>query len=277
MEYMEKDEFTRRSKDFSCDNENLLNADVVIALDSSFDPPSVAHLALIRTAVEYHRSKAPKVPPRFAVVLLLATTNADKEDTAEDKAAEFEKRWTLINAFEQDVKAHFQGDESISFTKGLINAALFVDKYHILRAQVPCARLTFVMGYDTLVRVMDPRYYKGSDKADETHVLFGFFHDPSCRIVVLTRKPDRISGTPAALTDDLDAQTDILRLVKGSGVGNWRAQLIHMIKIFKSTSETEGVSSSIARKMLMENDSRVDTIVPPTVLKVITDKGLYKQ
>ncbi len=108
-------------------------------LDSSFNPPTRAHRHLLWAA-----------STRFQFdhrLLCLAKTNVDKAVTGASLAHRLRMMALL---------ARKMGDTSV----GVTAHGRFVDKAEALRlAFGPQTHLYFIMGYDTAVRLFDPKYY----------------------------------------------------------------------------------------------------------------------
>ncbi|KAG7451290.1 Nucleotidylyl transferase [Guyanagaster necrorhizus] len=129
----------------------------VLILDSSFNPPTLAHLALARCGNDYD-----------ARILMLSTTNADKKIAPGD--ASLAQRQSMMGR--------------LGFHIAVIDEATFVGKARRLHAEMPSGTWDFVMGWDTVERVFAERYYTGKDMIAE---LKGFFFESRARIVYAPR------------------------------------------------------------------------------------------
>lgn len=135
---------------------------------------------------------------------------------------------------------------------GLTKEPYFVDKYRAIRRLLNTHGLTphlhFPMGLDTLVRLVDQKYYK--EPVEEA--LREFFRD--CHVHVLTR--DTIPFDPTQLPEP------------------WQRH-IHMSK---HSSKTDGVSSSNVRALVKSHKRHheFERLVPPQILAYIVEHGLYK-
>lgn len=120
------------------------------AFSASFNPLTRAHAQLIELA-----------RGRFGldeVVLILAKVNVDKGIFGLPLDA---RLWLLAR--------YAEGRPYLSV--GAASHGRFVDKVRCLRAAYPPAtEIAFIVGYDTLVRIFDPRYYR--DPAAEIRLLF---------------------------------------------------------------------------------------------------------
>ncbi|ATY60355.1 cytidylyltransferase [Cordyceps militaris] len=182
----------------------------LLVLDASFNPPTRAHAYMVTTAVhdvleeqraavaEAERraaaasSPTPVVRPETGLVLLLAVANADKPA----QPASLEDRLAMIYAFLLNVQAelHRAGD-NIPIAMALTSEPFFsakadalrtaswyhtsshhgtfrkVDEYgRTLPGTLDLPPMEFIVGFDTLVRILDPKYYKeveeGTDAAE---------------------------------------------------------------------------------------------------------------
>jgi len=128
---------------------------------ASFNPPTKAHLALIR--------KAGRLGNLDEIMVLLDGQAMDKEITG----ASLEDRLIML-------KMLFQRDPRISI--GMSNRGLFVEKLLPLRKLYPLPiSFVFIVGFDTILRVMDKKYYQKRRAALDR--LFG-----QCEFLVASRE-----------------------------------------------------------------------------------------
>ncbi|RCH96052.1 hypothetical protein CU098_011241, partial [Rhizopus stolonifer] len=113
----------------------------LLILDSSFNPPTRAHASLIETTVSQY-------PPGFfdAILLLLSTNNVDKSMTG----ASVNQRIEMMQ---------LMASKDRTMTVGITCHGKFVDKQKAIHSRYPRLELYFILGYDTLVRLLDPKYY----------------------------------------------------------------------------------------------------------------------
>jgi hypothetical protein len=132
-------------------------------LSGSYNPLHVGHEQLIQAA---------SVVLKMPVVCEIPIVNADKPPLGYAelvrRVAQFQGRYTLV----------------------LSRAPRFVDK---ARLYPGC---TFVLGYDTAIRVLDPRFYEGLDGMREA---LGYIRDRGCRFLVAGRVQDGVFKTIADL------------------------------------------------------------------------------
>lgn len=131
------------------------------ALPGSFNPPTLAHLALTRAA---RRAGCE------TVVLVLSTRTIDKERPTglllEDRLLLLEE--IARRSARRVARGPGAAAERPQHALGIVglNRGLYVDQAALLRSAWPGAvSLTFVVGFDKIVQIFDPRYYADRDAA----------------------------------------------------------------------------------------------------------------
>ena len=122
----------------------------VIVLPGSFNPPTSAHLALLKTAHDYIRQQ------RSSLHLYAAFTihTVDKETVERPLLLD---RVLLL----QKLLRRLPHTGIL-----LINRGLYVEQAEGIRRSFPSVRqIFFLMGYDKIVQIFDPRYYEDRDAA----------------------------------------------------------------------------------------------------------------
>lgn len=138
-------------------------------LDSSFNPPSIAHLTLATSALKQH---APSETAPCRLLLLFSTHNADKAPSP----ASFVQRLALMTVFAEDLSRHLRSEESaqkehvanISIDIGLTKEPYYSDKSAAIKdTTAPFYSSNpihvHLVGYDTLIRFCNPKYYPKFD------------------------------------------------------------------------------------------------------------------
>jgi nicotinic acid mononucleotide adenylyltransferase len=129
-------------------------------MPGSFNPPTYAHLALADAVVRTGRVDR--------VDFLIATRTVNKETI---EGASLPDRLVMLLALVRS-----RPDLGVV----LVNRGLYVDQAELVRATVPGVRdLWFVVGFDKIVQIFDPRYYRNRDEAlDRLFSLARFFVAP---------------------------------------------------------------------------------------------------
>lgn len=127
----------------------------VCVLDSSFNPPHLGHQAL---AVECfkHAYAADEKDRDKVLLLVLSVKNADK---VTPEPAPFEDRLAMMCIMANNLASNY----GLQVGVGLTKHARFVDKarsiLNYFAKDNSLLKLTFAVGFDTLVRLFNPKYY----------------------------------------------------------------------------------------------------------------------
>ena len=196
---------------------------------SSFNPPTRAHLALIRKA---RRRGLPD-----EILVLLDAQAMDKKIIG----ADLENRVIML-------KRLFRRDPKVSI--GISNRGLFVEKLLPLKRIYPFSvSFIFIVGFDTILRVMDKRYYSNRDETLDR--LFGL-----CEFLVANR-----DGKEENSFEEFFGRSE-----------NHRYR--DKVSFVTLPSRFSFLSSSLIRENLREGKP-VQDLLPVPVLRFIQEKGLY--
>ncbi|KAK7208569.1 hypothetical protein BZA70DRAFT_274081 [Myxozyma melibiosi] len=167
----------RSNSDFLASQDAKLRS--LIVFDSSFNPPTIAHLALVNDTIKLLQSASHATDnDEFGIVLLLAVQNADKPVVP----APLEHRLAMMERFSASISkiAETSGGgigSSAADNGGLgpkVNVAIgitpfpkFVDKADAIQTSFPgVGEQIYITGYDTLIRLFDAKYYGGKTVAE---------------------------------------------------------------------------------------------------------------
>lgn len=127
----------------------------VIVFPGSFNPPTIAHLALLKQADKYARQQASHEP-----MLLYAAFSKHTIDKETVERPFLRERILLL---EEVLHKRLPHAGIMLFNRGL-----YVEQAQGLRHAFPrVRRILFLMGYDKVVQIFDPHYYKDRDAALE--------------------------------------------------------------------------------------------------------------
>ena len=239
-------------------------------LDSSFNPPTLAHFRLCTSALLDDRSKSgPK-----GLLLLLATQNADKAP----KPAAFEHRLAMMSIFAEEMAnemaAHGDG-EGVLVDVGVTKKARFVDKARAIEEceiYAPCddgggtVEQVHLTGFDTLIRLLDTKYYP----PDHTLApLEGLFEKHRVRV---TRRTGDAWGGSEALYEYMKKRRSVEMGDQG-GRKEW-AERIELVEGRKEGEEI--ISSTKVREASRKSDEMaLMKLVTKGVGRWILDSALY--
>ncbi len=196
---------------------------------ASFNPPTRAHLALIR--------EARKAASLDEILVLLDIHAMDKTPVE----ARFEDRLQMV-------KKVFQKDPKISI--GLSNRGLFLEKLKPLRQRYGSpVEFVFIVGFDTILRVMDKRYYGSHPRP-----LDRLFRES--RFLIANRG---------------DQEEEAFRkLFRERGNGKY----LDRVSYFVLPERFPFLSASLVRDRVRKQE-RITNLVPAPILRFIRRKRLY--
>jgi len=252
----------------------------LIVFDSSFNPPTIAHLRMTRSGL--------LAAPRARVLLLLAINNADKGV----KPASFEQRLAMMMQFTRDayhtdsiasspMEGSATGGGASAFDIGLTTLPYFHDKSRAIYDSgfystdgdgTTKPEQIFLAGFDTLIRIFNPKYYTAGSKTETPMqaALSPFFARARLRV---TMRTDDDWGDKA----DQEAYVDGLLNTEQLDVIGGRREWARRIDLVEGRKEGEKiVSSTVARGAAKSKDwNSLSDLVSPTVASWIKDEGLY--
>ncbi|KAH3668835.1 hypothetical protein OGAPHI_002590 [Ogataea philodendri] len=235
----------------------------ILVLDSSFNPPHNGHFSLIAKSMNHSRlddhSMSHTSINSKSVLLLLSVKNADKGV----QPAKFEDRLAMM----YKMADHISEQLGVACGVGITNCSLFVDKAkeiqnYLAETQSNNLKLTFLLGYDTLIRLLDPKYYVPQKLGD---ALGSFFSTNDC--FVLTRKNTSLS---------LEDQLSFVGMIKDGQLADVPATWADKIHVVSGDDKNLNVSSSDIRKLIQANETSWTSNTMPKVAEYITSHHPYQ-
>ncbi|KAM0751587.1 Nucleotidylyl transferase [Meredithblackwellia eburnea MCA 4105] len=237
----------------------------IVVLDSSFNPPHLAHLALASysplSAGESHAGSSTSA--KLSRLLVISSKNADKvpkpgEPNTDDRLEMIERmaRWM-----------HEERCEDVAVA--VVEAPTFCGKSQILVKELNKRStismngekdrrfcLTFVQGWDTIIRFFHPKYY-----TDMQDTMSTFFNVDNSRVACARR-------------GDI-SQEDEEAFLSNPDVCLWKEK----VDLFDLGDEAlKGVSSTKIRAAVLGGDqASLEGLVLPGVAEVIEQRGFYKE
>jgi len=195
----------------------------LLCLSASFNPLTVAHLWLVR--------EASRIVPPDEILLLLARANVDKAV----EGFPLEHRLGLLVRYVETRAA---------CSVAVCSHGRFVDKAEAIQPHYPPrTRLVFIIGFDTLVRLFDTKYY--TDPGEALSRLFS-----AAEFIAGNRAPD----PPDAVRSFL-ARPDVAPY----------AGRVHVIEL---PAEIAAVSATQVRTRLARGEGVAD-LVPPEIYPLL--------
>lgn len=233
-------------------------------LDSSFNPPTLAHLSLALCSK----------PPRL--LLLLATENADKPPAPASYEDRLSMMFALLPAFDKDLpvdiavtkKARFV-DKAAAVAEAYSQKTVGEEEGNEAGGYTTVAKekealwkgpeQTYLTGYDTLVRLLDKKYYL--DSKGGMDVLESFWE--TSKVVAMAR-------------DGYGEAEEMQRLI--DGLKKERPSWAERIKIVEASEMAVGVSSTVVRKAVKEGDEEtLGRCLTAEVREWIKERKLYEE
>ena len=212
---------------------------ITIVFPGSFNPPTKAHLALLKQARNFaHLHPLAPGQERQPIHLYAAISKhtIDKESVQRPLLLD---RVMLLDAV---LHRHLRHTGILLFNRGL-----YVEEAQAVRATFPeVTRLFFLIGFDKIVQILDPRYYENRDAA--LHELFEL-----AELLVAPRG---------------EAGVDALKALLGQPANQQFASHIHALPF---SPAYRAISSTSIRQ---NPDAHLDE-VPPEVQRFIQETHAY--
>lgn len=284
----------------------------LVVLDSSFNPPTVAHQWLATSALRDVWGREGLRPAESRLLLLLAVNNADKGV----KPAAFEHRLAMMAAFARDLLRSLEHEEptgggaqhspaghtnemartqaDIDAAEGLAidialttfpyfhekSAAIASSEFYSGRA-VESKEQLFLAGFDTLIRIFNPKYYKPPVPENGVYdvnvtpmqsALDPFLGRAKLRI---TMRTDDDWGGKSEQLAYVDSMMHGDELENAGGRKEWAA----MVELVDGVQAEKGaVSSTVARNAAKNgNWDALRSSVSSSVATYIQNQGLYSE
>ncbi|EXJ86256.1 hypothetical protein A1O1_06626 [Capronia coronata CBS 617.96] len=273
-------------------------------LDSSFNPPSRAHMSLVKTALkgtqQVHSKPDPRPEPSVdknpRVLFLLATVNADKKP----KPADFEDRLVMMTLMAEHMRSSFSNSDTGAGTTsiapiidvGIIKEPYFTDKASCIdesKVYKPSNGGTVeqihLTGFDTLIRIFTPKYYPNYTPPLSALAPFLSRHRVRATVRVDTDSPSAnlkdAQGESGLGFDTVEGQMAYVdRIARGEmeAQGLKREWANRVELVLDDSGEADGVSSTRVREAAKEGRfEEVEMLVGKRVAEWIKARGLYRE
>ncbi|KAL0579593.1 hypothetical protein V5O48_002431 [Marasmius crinis-equi] len=269
----------------------------ISVLDSSFNPPTAAHLGLLNARRPRYNSIDTSGRDYDAKLLLLSVRNADKQLKSTD--ATYTQRLEMMMKLAEEVTAQGKDEKEHSehenVAVAIIDEPTFVGKSSLLQrflrertSSQTEFRLTFLLGFDTLERFFAPRYYTNGPPSDDKEALSkmysaleGFFapNRDGSRIVCARRSPSSYpQSIPPPNAEGSSSPDPAIPQSLASVVHDFltsRSLPTELVKMIDIGEDVWAVSSSDVRNAILKGDSKWKTMVPSTVKSFVEAENLY--
>lgn len=262
-------------------NATTIQPRTLYILDSSFNPPSIAHLTLITSALKQH-AYSELNPCRL--LLLFSTHNADKAPSP----ASFAQRIALVSIFAEDVSHSLKTEvpklnadvANVSIDVGLTKEPYYNDKSAAIADTIPRIYPSnpshiHLVGYDTLIRFCDPKYYP--NHTPPLSALKPFF-EANHKLRVTLRPTDEDDASSTGFGTPEEQELYVKSLTQGQHVSTgFEAAWAQHISTIRAEGVV-GVSSTRVRKAAYEGRwDDVGKLCTEGVASWIQDQNLYSE
>ncbi|KAK9456100.1 hypothetical protein V1511DRAFT_532829 [Dipodascopsis uninucleata] len=244
---------------FESKDDLLSSSSKIVILDSSFNPPTVAHGGLALRAMRklYTNSDC-------SIVFMLAVQNADK---AFGPAA-LCHRVAMMELLGKSLRYTVDDVETTpEFALIVTKHARFVDKASAICEKFgPQLEQVYVVGYDTLIRLLDPKYYQTT----VAEALSKFM--ATSKVICFARPGDNWGSVREQLKLVNDIKSGSLEPEVPS---KWAAR-IFIYTVDDEVNELNGISSTTVRNAVKTKKwDIVKDQVPANVMEYIKSEHLY--
>ena len=203
-------------------------------LPAAFNPPTRAHVGLANAAL------ATGAFDRLLFALSMRTVNKERSE-----GASLDERLTMLRLLVQD-------NERLAAV--LWNRGLYVDQAALAHQALAPAALTFVVGFDKILQILDPRYYADRDAALDR--LFSL-----ARFLVAPR-----DGAGRAELDALFARPENRGYRSG----------VRYLPLLTLDKEAQSLSSTRVRELLARGEDAARAL-PPRLVEFVGESAAYKR
>lgn len=230
----------------------------LLVLDSSFNPPHWGHYNLVRMALEFYKTNPDC--NKIQILLLLSVSNADKTP----KPASFDKRMDMICLLADELQRELtKSVKHLDISVGITLYGKFVDKSTAIKKSfLKNGRIVYLVGFDTIVRIFDPKYYSPILPA----VALKTFMETT-EFFCLTRKYDENTKQQIQYSDDIGSGKYEPVIPKEWG---------NKVNILENTDKFSSISSSnvrLAFDVETVDVTDLEKVVPKTIILYIVNKS----
>lgn len=252
----------------------LTSPKTLLILDSSYNPPSRAHLSLAKSALHESSTRQYKAP--FRLLLLFSTHNADKAPSA----ASFPERLALMTVFAEDLLQNLEAESPNTRDQytiphidiGVTTAPYYTDKSAAVTKEgmstYPDKPIhVHLLGFDTITRFFAAKYYPSFDPPFSA--LEPFFNNGH-RLRVTLRPSDEY-GTVEQQRAFVQGLADG-KMEKDGGKRIWADQ-VELVE----AGDGVGVSSTRVRKAAKAGQwKEVQKLCTKGIAEAVRTEGVYE-
>jgi len=128
----------------------LIDSDAILVMQGSFDPPTMSHIELIKSAVKKFEELFSN--KRLHLLLLLSLSHVEK-------SLELTSRTILSSRVEMLELVLSKVEFDVPISIGISNVARYLDLIEALKTLKDFSRIGFILGMDVFRKIFDQKYY----------------------------------------------------------------------------------------------------------------------
>jgi nicotinamide-nucleotide adenylyltransferase len=249
-------------------------------LDSSFNPPQRAHFALAKSAKPDFPDESIKGKAHYdSLLLIFSVRNADK-GTGTKKDASPVNRLEMMQEFAKDVEQETKANVAVAIVEEplMFSKSTLIHDY-IQTLQNPESlpvRLHWLVGFDTLQRFFQIKYYPSQDYFDTA--CKRFFEQERTTFVCARRGKDSLPNKKGEGKTEEEEENELLQ---SKEVKPWLDRGV--IVMMDLHQKVQNVSSTAIREILHNEEernskltSRLEEMTTPRVARYLVQESVYK-
>ncbi len=225
----------------------ILSYSKLLVIQGSFDPPTQAHIEIIRHSLKILKDNNPL--DTITLIVLLSLQHVQKKIDLLNH--------TLLGYRIAMLEALFQAEDlGIEVILGLSNVALYIDLNKALKntIQADFQSIYYITGFDVFKKIFDSKYYE-IDLQDTFSLIF------KSNFIVPAR-------------NGVFSEEDFIIFLKKSLGGFWE-NYKEKIRFFLLPEGFRLVSSTHIRQSVLSNDLQAGLFLHPVIKNYIADNNLY--
>ncbi len=243
--------------------ENDRKEEHVLVLGSSFNPPTNAHLGLLTASINLLGETISHV------LLLIASNNPDKPAIS-DQIMKY--RTDMMDCIAQDLHSTYP---FLTIMVVSTPHGMFIDQEQDIRSTLlTVKKIYFIMGYDTLVRFFDKKYYTSISMSE---VLSSFFMNGN--EILCAERP--LTCSILKLNNDSECSKEIrdqsLQSFMSQDDTMEFAQYVREVSVDKDLSDLSSSKVRLLLSMKSETEyaSELTKLLPSNVYHYVTTHHIY--
>jgi nicotinamide-nucleotide adenylyltransferase len=249
-------------------------------LDSSFNPPQRAHFALAKSKKPNFPDEAIKGKDHYdSLLLIFSVRNADK-GTGTKKDASPVNRLEMMQEFAKDIEGETQANVAVALVEEplMFSKSTLIHDYIKKERQANSLpiRLHWLVGFDTLQRFFQIKYYPSQEYFDKACTTF--FEEERTTFVCARRGKASLPNKQGESKSEEEEENELLQ---SEQVKPWLDRGI--VVMMDLHEQVQSVSSTAIREILYSDEkrdelrSKLEEMTTPRVAGYLVQESVYKK